>query len=676
MQKDIKSVKLSLAPINLDPKSNTAFTLETVSVGDLKSVLTSNNYSNHQWRTGYRSSEHLERTNCIIIDIDKGMSIENARKALRNARINYALITTKSHTSTEHRYRVIIFINRPILTVENYKGIITALRENLFQAWDPNTLDAARFYFASPSDAQYEVWLDGADYNVDVNPETLDMRSFVDGAFSGNLEVTLGDGKVIRVVDLREKTPIYCPFHDDKHASAFYSYSKDSNNNFIRCSSCGKTYWMERKPVPIEDRLNSFWSVGKSIFQFVVQQNEFIPSELGKDKLFVMTKAFEKEDKDKVFAALIKSKHMPALRRVNYLGDPSVEETMFSVSPDEGSVDVRVAPVSARVKDNAFIDKYLVDRFGGEMSQTIKKWMAVYAHSNHQKLPILTVTGKRGCGKNTFAEMIMAMYPSMSQFWRGYLAGFTDEVEKKLLIADEAFSDNPVHYNHLKSLIGASELVVNKKYQTPYQVRNNLNVIILSNSKIPIYVNPEEMPTSVRNNQFLVVDFDHLTGSIDPSLGQKLADRIGYYIRTELKTVYDGLNCDGYRYSIPVPITAAENALFKNNGNEIDTAAAHIANAIESLCININHNPNGGDDITARKFINDHGVIPIKWYQYEIKDHRFEEAKIAKHLVDTGVFKSLERKRIQYQRRRELCYELSERFREQLKIPTEALEIK
>lgn len=103
---------------------------------------------------------------------------------------------------------------------------------------------------------------------------------------------------------------------------------------------------MRRESIPVEEALDSFWSVGKSIFQFVIQENEFISSELGKDKLFIMTDAFDKADKDRIFASLVETKHMPALRRVNYLGDPSVVHTTLTVSPESGCVDVSVSPAA------------------------------------------------------------------------------------------------------------------------------------------------------------------------------------------------------------------------------------------------------------------------------------------------------------------------------------------
>ena len=94
--------------------------------------------------------------------------------------------------------------------------------------------------------------------------------------------------------------------------------------------------------------------------------------------------------------------------------------------------------------------------------------------------------------------------------------------------------------------------------------------MLLSNELIALYVSREECPTESKNNQFFVYEFPELKGTIDPQIQQKLLDRLGNYIRTELKSVFDSLNMDGFRYSIDVTITDAETELFSNNVTDLE----------------------------------------------------------------------------------------------------------
>jgi hypothetical protein len=88
----------------------------------------------------------------------------------------------------------------------------------------------------------------------------------------------------------------------------------------------------------------------------------------------------------------------------------------------------------------------------------------------------------------------------------------------------------------------------------------------MSNEHTPIFVQKDEEPTSVKNNQFFVYTMPKLAGAIDPDFGQKIEDRMGDYVRTELKDIYrKARSHTGCRYSIPTPITDDEKALFNVN---------------------------------------------------------------------------------------------------------------
>jgi hypothetical protein len=64
-----------------------------------------------------------------------------------------------------------------------------------------------------------------------------------------------------------------------------------------------------------------------------------------------------------------------------------------------------------------------------------------------------------------------------------------------------------------------------------------------------------------------------LNKTIDGIFGQKLRERLGNYIRTELKTVFSGINKNYTRYGISVPITKYEEQLFDNNTTNIEAQA-------------------------------------------------------------------------------------------------------
>jgi len=101
-------------------------------------------------------------------------------------------------------------------------------------------------------------------------------------------------------------------------------------------------------------------------------------------------------------------------------------------------------------------------------------------------------------------------------------------------------------------------------------VMNNMNIVICSNEPIPMYVKKEELPTDEANNQFFVFEFKKFDGTLDNMIQQQLLDRLGHYIRTELKSIFNSLTTEKFRYSIPVPITKEERDLFNSNTTELD----------------------------------------------------------------------------------------------------------
>ena len=474
----------------------------------------------------------------------------------------------------------------------------------------------------SPIAAEYSDYWRGQDYDPDANL----TEPHVQDAWDDNLEVSTADGKMVSVRLIKEKTAIICPFHEDSHHSAFIAPTENKKSFFIHCSACNKTFWKVK--APLKDRCANYWSHGTEVLEFGVIGEAFFMSPIGKDKFLLFMDAFEKEDRLQTYKHLLDHKHIPHLKIVNHISDMRVQQTGYQVDTGEGKITVHYAPVAVKVQDNQFIEDYLDKKFG-QYKDFIKQWLSVYCYTNYRELPTLIFKGSRGNGKNTFAEMVYSIFPTISQMWEAERRNFTPEAEKKLLIADETVCDDPEQYKLLKQYAGAKYVPVNKKYLPSYQVENNMNIIILSNSAIPIYVSRDEKPTSEENNQFFVYDFPAFKEAIDPDLDQKLEDRIGHYVRTELKDVFDKIQFNGNRYSIKTPITEEESGLFESNMTD---AEADVEKLIERLM----------DRISEPSFEKGYKeLIKLKWMPTKlIEDYKGESKlstqKLIKQMQEQG----------------------------------------
>ena len=353
----------------------------------------------------------------------------------------------------------------------------------------------------------------------------------------------------------------------------------------------------------------------------------------------------DKINRNQSLTHLIKNKHIPHLVRVDYTGDINVEKSIYQVKIKDGVINVRYNALPVKLKDNEFIDSFIFDRFG-PYGQFFKEWLAVFVHTNYKKLPTIILVGPRGRGKSTIAEMIAEIYPSLSQEWHGHEQNFTYEVEKKFLYVEENEMSNSNQYKTLKKYSGQKYAMVNKKFKDPYRVKNNTSIVMLTNDSVPIYVKRDELPTDTKNNQFFVYQLPKIKTKFDANIQNALTDRLGHYIRTELKQVYEGINMDGYRYSIDVPITPEEQLLFQCSTTDLEADADKF---IEKMVLSTNE--------TYSPFF-EKGYVPVQFFKdFDISANHYN--RVVKNLVKRGQLVG-NSERVMVKNERQYCYKMTD----------------
>lgn len=475
----------------------------------------------------------------------------------------------------------------------------------------------------------------------------------VNDAWSDSLEVTLRDDSKVSAISLNKKTPIHCPFHDDGEHSAFVGYSDKSLNHFISCSAEHTTYWKVKDKNRYSKFAENYWSYGTDYFEFGFTDLKFFYEKIGLKKIHILANADSTEDKNELTAYLVKNKHIRHIESMEYLGDHSSNTPFYTVDSDKGIVSVHHPMISSKIIDNAYIEDYLASLFGPN-KEFMKQWMAVYTYTNYRKLPTLIFTGPRGTGKSTFAELLMEIYKPLSTDWEGVSKNFNYEFENKLLVVEENDRDSTDQYKIFKSITGQRENTVNKKFKDPFRIKNNANLILLSNEPIPMYVKKEELPTDPKNNQFFVYEFSPLNTPIDAQLFQKLVDRLGNYCKTELLNVFSQLQMDDKRYSIEVPITDAEKALFESNVTEIDSENNDFIDFLNRKML-------GGDkaDYRFSAFI-ENGFLPTKAIKNFGTSRTNDQSKI-KNLIKRGFIEAASQKKM-IDGHRESCYTMTKKL--------------
>lgn len=632
-------IELSLAPKNYDASKNVKFERKEIQIRDLEQTLKSHNYSLIKWKDGIRDGANFQYSDGFIIDIDDGLSIPKAEATLKSHNLNYFLIPSRSHTLQLHKFHILIFFAFRIYTRQAYKNIAEHIINEVFPECDPAVKDAGRFIFGSPDNVRVSAYFQGENFDV------LEYGAIWDNS----LKLTKSSGDAIYPIQIDKKTSIYCPFHQDNTPSAFVNHSKKSKNWYISCSACDQTFWMERPE--FESRCDPYWSYGKDIFELGIVNEEFFIEKIGKAKFHILTKThYTPEEKATAFEYLVDNKHISHISRIDYLGDIEAEESDYRVILEKGIIEAHHAPLRTEVQDNTFIERYLEDRFG-QYKDFIKEYLAVFCYTNHQKLPTLILKGPRGNGKSTFAEIVGEIYRPLTYEWQGHEENFTYEVEKKLLIVEENQSTKMSQYKTLKKYSGQKNAMVNKKFKDPYKVRNNMNIIMLTNEVIPLYVSREEQPKDEFNNQFFVYEIPEIKPPMDPQIQDKILKRLGNYIRTELRDVFNGITDFGYRYSIRVPITDAERSLFVDNVTDLE---ADTDRYLQHLILDNSEKQDGQYSDFIEK-----GYLPTKFFRdIQAKTHY---NRVIKNMKKRGYLTG-EQTRFQVNDRREYCLKITQKL--------------
>jgi len=566
-----ESIVISKTTKNEDPSQNSYFKTELVRIANLPKIITTNNYSLINWNDGIRKSSNFKSAHGFTVDIDEGLTIDEANERLLYLNLNHIIIPSKRHTAEKHRYHVLLFFSHPVYSSRTYEVIGKTIVKDLLPESDPSVTDSGRFIFGSPEGTEAITYLTGENYNV------LDF----DHLWTSITEIQSEKNGAITIDDLNGHTISHCLFHDDSNASAFVDYSQESENWYMSCSKCDHTFWMEKDTAGFDSVFEFFWSYKRDVYEMGILNSELYFNPIGIPAFHALTNTdADPKTKRRAYSQLVKSKHISHISRIDYIGDAYTKGDDYEVDTINGIITMRYAPILSKIEDNVFIENYLQDRFG-EYMQFIKEYFAVYSYTNYQKLPTLVLKGPRGNGKSTFAELVGSIYEPLSTDWTGAEGDFSYEVEKKFLIVEENATSNKSQYKTLKKYMGQTYAHVKKKFKDPYKILNNMAIAVLSNEAIPMFVDKAELPTNSKNNQFFVWEFPEVKGNLDNEILCKLKSRLGHYIRTELKTVFDGLSeRSKYRYSINVPITEYEITLFEDNITDIEDEANEIINAL------------------------------------------------------------------------------------------------
>ena len=371
---------------------------------------------------------------------------------------------------------------------------------------------------------------------------------------------------------MKAQFQVVCPFCDNENAETgidtfgfAYTWCDRCNRRFYEFPLTSNMFTYKNKLLRVEKRS------GKFISMEMLDEDSFRTKS---DFKFVKKKLLTDENR----------RFLDDNFQIQRRGSAEYQNLEYEFDMKENALVYRYPALPIEVEDNAFVDKF-IDGLFGLHSNFIRNWMALYSYTNYVTLPVIVLTGERSCGKGTFANMVGEIFPSLMALWDGGKEHFNDQYKSKLLFVDEnPNAEKPVQYTEIKKITGNKILRINEKYTPAYNVPNNINIIIATNDPRPMFLKSKEEPKSENTNNFFIYRLPGLDPSeVNDQLGEQLRERLGYYVRTELKKRYEILiakKSTNNRYSLPAPITTLTRDLFAGSKSTVELEAGELAQYI------------------------------------------------------------------------------------------------
>jgi hypothetical protein len=157
---------------------------------------------------GFRLKANFHSADFIAIDVDDGLTIDEAMEICEREKLTSLCLPSPSYTHDNQRFRIIFPLETTISDQRMYDATWSRLRE-IFPMLDASCSDASRFFYGCRTDMDVGFWLEAELLRPVIPPAITPKRNNVNQRFNYNNEHVSVDtlGEVADIIEHLYKEP-------------------------------------------------------------------------------------------------------------------------------------------------------------------------------------------------------------------------------------------------------------------------------------------------------------------------------------------------------------------------------------------------------------------------------------------------------------------------------------
>jgi hypothetical protein len=225
------------------------FIVHKLSISELSEVVKSGFAFSYEYKKEHRSAKDFVAADFVTVDIDNGLTVDEALAHPLVSEAATFIYTTASHTVDHNRFRILFVLARTIHDAVEIKALATSLMRRL--QGDFRHVDAARMCYGNTaaqtwafdrglSASRIQELIDQSIQNLET-PDTPTKRNSTASKLRLDDRPIVGaDGQSRTVWEFPHRAPVHCPYHDDSNPSAVI-YVRGAKR-YLQCFACDQSW--------------------------------------------------------------------------------------------------------------------------------------------------------------------------------------------------------------------------------------------------------------------------------------------------------------------------------------------------------------------------------------------------------------------------------------------------